>query len=155
MDTLLMAKLRISERGGKSNKLTAVAAYEDAATGARAEEFCESLGRLLGSNCELTKQMWPLSELRLPQLRSIAAGEAARADVVLVSVHHSEALPADLASWVEQWAHLKHKRVCVLLGLFDPIHQGVSASIRAYLAEVARKAQIEFLAQSEETLAEL
>ncbi len=154
MDTLLTAKLRITQNG-KSKQVTAVAAYEDSTTGARAEDFCQSLGRLLGQGCELNKQMWPLTELRLPQLRTIAAGEAARADLVIVSVHHSEALPADLASWLEQWAHHKDKRVSVLLGLFDPVHQGVSASIRAHLAETARKAHVDFLAQSEETVAEV
>jgi len=154
MDTLLTAKLRITEKAGKTSRVTAVAAYEDTATGARAEDFCQSLVRHLGSKCEFIRQMWPLSELRLPQLRAIAAGEASRADLVIISVHHSEQLPADLANWVEEWAHRKDRRVSVLLGLFDPVYQGVSASIRAYLAEVARKAEIEFLTQSEETAAE-
>ena len=154
MDTLLQAKLRLGEKGGNSKQVTALAAYEDAVTGQRAEEFCHSLTRLLGTSCELTRQMWPLSELRLAQLRDIAAAEAARADLVIVSVHHSESLPTDLAAWVEQWAQRRDKRVAVLLGLFDSVHLGVSASIRAYLADVARKAQVEFLDQSEETLAE-
>lgn len=154
MDTLLMAKLRINEKGGPG-KVAAVAAYEDSVTGARADDFCHGLTRLLGAGCELTKQMWPLSELRLPQLRSIAAAEAAFADLVIISVHHSEAMPADLTSWMEQWSQRKDKRVRVLLGLFDPVYQGVSASIRAYLAEVARKGHMDFLAQSEESLAEL
>ena len=105
-----MAKLRINEKGG-ADKVAAVAAYEDTATGARADEFCQSLTLLLGAGCELTKQMWPLSELRLPQLRAIAAVEAAFADLVIISVHHSEALPADLINWMEQWSQRKDKRV--------------------------------------------
>ena len=155
MDTLLTAKSRILARGGNGNQVTVVAASEDSTTSARAEEFCNGLARLLGTAYTLNKQMWPLSELRLAQLRSIAAADAARADMIIVSVRHSEALPADLASWIEEWVHHKHKRVQVLLGQFDPVHQGVSTAIRAHLAEVARKAHVEFLAQSEETVAEV
>jgi hypothetical protein len=155
MDALLLTKLRMTQKGDKCSKVTAVAAYEDSATGARADEFCQGLVRHLGRDCELTQQMWPLSELRLPQLRAIAAGEAARADLVIVSVHHSEALPAELTAWIELWVGQKGKRVTLLLALFDPVYQGVSASIRAYLAEAARKGQMEFLAQSEESAADL
>ena len=154
MDTLLTAKLRIIGKGGKDKQVSVVAASEDSTTGARADDFCASLARSLGTEYAFNKQSWPLTELRLPQLRAIAAEEAARADMVIVSVHHAEALPAELTNWIEQWVHHKHKRVRVLLALFDPIQQGVCATIRAYLADIAQQAHIDFLAQSEETMAE-
>ena len=91
-----------------------------------------------------------MTELRTPQLRAIAAGEAAATDLVIVSVHHAETLPDEVKSWIDLW--LKHKRShpAVLLALFDPLHLGTSGSIQVYLREVARRGNMEFLARSEE-----
>src|SRR2546427_3117327 len=48
-------------------------------------EFCRSLATNLGNHCEVVKQMWLLNELRLPQLRTIAANDALSADLIIVS----------------------------------------------------------------------
>ncbi|PYJ05702.1 MAG: hypothetical protein DME25_08005 [Verrucomicrobia bacterium] len=130
-----MTKLQVSRLGKGPKKIVVVAAYEDAPTDARVCEFCRSLVQHFGPKCEVTKQMWLLNELRVPQLCSIAAGEAAQADLVVVS---------------QAWGGQKACRACVLLALFDPIYQGDSGSIRAYLEQVARQKNIEFLVQAEE-----
>jgi hypothetical protein len=150
MDTVLMTKLRVSERGNKSHRLTAVAAYEDSCTDTRVSEFCRSLSRHLGPRCEVVKQMWMLSELRVPRLRAIAATEAATADLVIIAVHHSESLPVELQSWIDLWVSKKGRQPELLLALFDPVYSGVSASLRAYLEGVARRGNMEFLVQAEE-----
>src|SRR5205809_7450529 len=99
----IMIQLQATRIGQRSNSLTAVAAYEDAGTDARVNEFCRNLKCQLGSGCEVTKQMWLLNELRIPQLRAIAAGEAAAADLVIISVHHSDGLPVEVKDWIETW----------------------------------------------------
>ena len=145
-----MIKLQGSGLGEGSKRIVAVAAYEDAATDARVNEFCRSLTRHLGQKREITKQMWLLNELRVPQLLAIAAGEAAGADLIIVSVHHAESLPLELKNWIESWVAQKGSRPSVLLALFDPVYQGDSGSIRAYLQQVATKRHMQFLVQSEE-----
>src|SRR4051794_28319605 len=115
----IMAKLRTGRIGNGSQGITAVAAYEDAPTDARVTEFCKNLSRNLGSKCEITRQMWLLNELRMPQLRAIAATEAASADLIIISVHHSETLPHELKQWMESWPARKGKHSIVLLALFD------------------------------------
>ena len=150
MDTLMMIKQRVADMHLHSPRVNAVAASEDSATEARVDEFCHGLGKQLGEECELTRRIWLLSELRLPQLRAIAASEAAAADLVIVSVHHGEDLPPELLSWIDLWLPHKRDQRSLLLALFDPISSGVSATLRARLEEVARKAHMEFLAQSED-----
>jgi hypothetical protein len=135
----------------QSKQLTAVAAYEDSLTDARVTEFCQGLSRQLGEACELVKQMWLLNELRMPQLRSIAAGEASRADLIIISVHHAQQLPEEVTHWIQQWQPQKRRHPVVLLALFDPVYQGDSASMRTYLAQVAKKSAMQFLVHSEET----
>lgn len=150
MDTLMQATLRVREIGGSTNQLRAVAAYEDSATDARVCEFCTNLARQLGKACELDKQMWLLSELRVPRLRTIAAQDAAEAQVIIISVHHCEELPPELQSWLELWLARKKSGPTLLLALLDPVYLGVSATLRTYLETIAQKAHAEFLVQSED-----
>jgi len=99
--------------------------------------------------------MWLLNELRIPNLRAIAAGEASQADLIIISVHHAPDLPEEVTHWIEQWHPKKRGRQMVLLALFDPVYQGDSASMRTYLAQVAKKAAMQFLVHSEEVVEDL
>ena len=150
----IIAKLRASRLGKDSNKVAAVAAYEDSHTDARVEEFCRTLSRHLGAGCEVTRQMWLLNELRAAPLRAIAAAEAARADLIIISVHHAQDFPAEVKSWINSWLGLKGKRPIVLLGLFDPVYQGDSTSLQAYLKGVSKRGKLECLVQSAEVAAD-
>ena len=76
MDTTL-SRLQVWPLWQKAKRLTVSAVHEDSATGARSEEYCQTLARCLGGKCVIAKEMWLLTELRTNQLRSIAAGEAA------------------------------------------------------------------------------
>jgi len=145
-----MMKLRVSPTGTQPQRLTVVAVSEDSSTDARVHEFCRSLARQLGPGRELVKHMWLLSELRIARLCAIAADEAAGSELIIVSLHHGETLPMEVKTWIELWVGQKGEQLRVLLALFDPLYRGVSSSMQAYLREVARKANIEFLAQTEE-----
>jgi hypothetical protein len=149
METAL-SRLRVWPVWQKSKRLAVSAVHEDSATGARAEEFCAALFTCLGRQCEFTKEMWLLTELRTAQLRAIAAKEAASADLVIVSVHHAEALPDEVQSWIDLWLKQRRNRSAVLLALFDPLHLGTSSSMQAFLGDVARRGNMEFMARSEE-----
>ena len=149
MDTIL-SRLRVWPLWQKSKRFAVSGAHEDTATGARADEFCRMLSKCLSQDCKITKEMWLLTELRTPQLRSIAAREAALADLVIVSVHHAETLPIEVKTWIDLWLKQRGSRPAVLLALFDPLYLGTSSSIQAYLREVAQSGKMEFLARSEE-----
>jgi hypothetical protein len=149
MDTTL-SRLRVWPLWQKAKRLVVSAVHEDSATGARAEEFCQTLARCLGGGCVIAKEMWLLTELRTSQLKAIAAGEAASADLVIISVHHAESLPNEVKTWIDLWLKRKRSRPAVLLALFDPLYLGTSSSMQTYLREVARKGNMEFLARSEE-----
>ena len=149
MDTTL-SRLRVWPLWQKARHFTVSAVHEDSATGARVEEFCQTLARCLERTSEIRKEMWLLTELRTSQLRAIAAGEAAVADLVIVSVHHAEALPSEVKSWIDLWLKQRGNRPAVLLALFDPLYLGTSNSMQTYLREVARRGNMEFLARSED-----
>ena|SRR5271170_4514897 len=149
MDTI--KTMLASHRSWKGSKQVAtVAVYEDSSTDARVAEFCRCLSRHLGDGCEILKQMWLLNELRLPHLRTIAAGDAASADLVIVSVHHSQELPEEVTLWLDQWLARKGRRSAVLLALFDPVYLGDSGSMQTRLAQAARKGSMEFMVHSDE-----
>jgi hypothetical protein len=149
MDTTL-TRLQVWPAWQKMKRLVVSAVHEDFATGSRADDFCQTLAKCLGGKCEIAKELWLLTELRTPKLRSVAAGEAAAADLIIISVHHAEALPNEMKSWIELWLKQKRTRPTLLLALFDPLYLGTSSSIQAFLREVARKGNMEFLARSEE-----
>jgi len=149
MDSL-MTQLQETRVGQHAKRLTAVAAYEDAHTDMRVNEFCRTLASSLGSKCEVTKHMWLLNELRMPELRAIAAGEAADADLIIISVHHSDAVPAEVKDWIETWLARKKDHPDVILALFDPLYKGDSSCIRSYLEEVARRGKMRCFVQSED-----
>ncbi len=136
--------------GQDLKRVTVVAAYEDSPTDARVNDFCRDLGRHFGENCEVIRQRWLFNELRIPQLRAIAAREAALADIVVICAHHADSLPDEVRNWIETWAGQKAKRAIVLVALFDPPYRGDSGSMRAYLDGVARRGNLEFIVLSEE-----
>jgi hypothetical protein len=149
MDTIL-SRLQAWPHWQKAKRFVVSAVHEDSATGARADEFCQTLAKCLSRNCVIAKEMWLLTELRTAQLRAIAAREAAAADLIVISVHHAETLPDEVQSWIELWLKQKGSRHPVLLALFDPLYLGTSSSIQTYLRDVAKRGNMEFLARSEE-----
>jgi hypothetical protein len=150
MDSMI-SKLRVWPiwKGLKHFKVSA--ACEDSSTSARAEEFCRSLSSDLGQSCEIIKEIWLFNLLGLPGLRTVAAGEAAVAHLIIISVHHAETLPDGVKSWIDLWLKKRNNRGAVLLARFDPIYQCVSSSMGNYLKEVAKRGGMEFLVKSEDS----
>jgi hypothetical protein len=147
---IALSRLRVWPLWQKAKRFAVSAVHEDSATGARAEEFCQTLAKCLSRTPAFSKEMWLLTELRTAQLKTIAAREAAAADLVIISFHHAEILPDEVKSWIRLWLKQRGRRPAVLLALFDPPYLGTSSSIQAYLREVALRGNMEFLARSEE-----
>ena len=143
-------KLRVWPKWQKLNRLSISVVHEDSATGARADDFCETLAKYLGKSCGISKEIWPLTELRTPELRAIAAAEAASSDLVIISVHPAENLPPEVKSWIGLWLKQKGAHLTVLAALFDPLHVGSSGSIQTVLQGIARRGNMEFIVRCEE-----
>jgi hypothetical protein len=149
MDSMI-SKLRVWPIWKELKRFAVSAACEDFSTSTRADEFCRGLSRGVAPNCIIAKEIWLFNQLCVPQLRAIAASEAALAQLIIISVHHAEALPDGVKSWINQWLGQRKNHSVVLLALFDPVYQGVSSSMRGYLQDVAKRGEMELLVKSED-----
>ena len=127
-----------------------VIAYEDFATGKRAKKIYAFLVENLDHDCQFTNQMWKFDVLGIPKLREMAAQDARMADIVIISCRRAD-LPSDVKAWVELWVAEPNQPIA-LVALFDYVenHDPQAVEARAYLADVARRGQMEFFAQPAE-----
>ncbi len=127
-----------------------VIAYEDFETGKHAKRTYDFLADTLGHDCRLTNQMWKFDVLGIPKLREMASADAAAADLVVISCHGDE-LPPHTRAWLESWASGR-ARPLALVALFDRPREESSRlnQVRRYLADVARRGNMEFFAHPDE-----
>jgi hypothetical protein len=143
MQTLTLPAFKPADFDGNS-QFNVVIAYEDFETGKRAMKTYEYLLENLGHECRFNNQMWKFDVLSVSKLRDMAARDAATADLVIVSAHGANELPADVKKWIELWL-LERKNTIALVGLFDP---GAGENpVLSYLTNVAQSGQIEFFSQ--------
>jgi hypothetical protein len=130
---------------GESNPaLNVVIAYEDLETGKRAMKTYEFMVQQLGEEWLFANQMWKFDVLAVPKLKEIAAKDAAAAEIIIVSAHEGHELPPQVKAWIDLWLSY-NTEASALVGLFDGNTE--ANTVRTYLADVARRAQIEFFCQ--------
>ncbi len=139
--------LPVWEAWKRSNQTTVLVACEDIVTSARVNEFCQDFHHLLGQNCRDAKAVWLFTQLRVPNLRAIAADEAAATDVVLISAHPAQGLPEEAKTWIDLWIGRKHKRATLLVALLDGASQTASDRLKNYLQETAARGKMDFVVQ--------
>jgi len=143
-----MQSLSIPALGPSDREITSalnvVIAYEDLETGKRAMKTYEYMVQQLGNQCLFANQMWKFDVLAVPKLKEIAAKDAAAAEIIIISAHEGRELPNEVKSWIEMWLGYKTE-ASALVGLFAG--QSETNPIRNYLADIARRAQIEFFCQ--------
>ena len=122
-----------------------VIAYEDFATGKYAKRASDFVVANLSREWQVTRQMWKFEVLSIPELREMAAKDAAVADLIVVSSHGHDELPADVKGWIEMWRGCE-AGASALVALFDspPGRAGHARATHAYLAGVAKRGQMEF-----------
>jgi hypothetical protein len=124
-----------------------VIAYEDFATGKHAKETYDFLVKNLGHECRFDNQMWKFDVLGMTKLREMAAKDALIADIIIISCHGTHNLSSDLKAWIDLWIDGQSNAIA-LVGLFgDAGDDSDTHQVRDYLADVARRAQMEFFAQ--------
>ena len=149
MDSII-AKLRVWPIWKQLKHFAVSAACEDHSATVRTDGFCRSLSWDLHRKCRVSKEIWLFSQLCIPQLRAIAAGEAALTQLIIISMHYSETLPDGVKSWIDLWLRQRNDHNAVLLALLDPISPGISSSMQAYLQDMSKKGDIEFLVHAED-----
>jgi len=148
----MISELRVWPIWKELKHFAVSAACEDSSSKARADEFCLGLTKELSRNCKVVSQTWFFSQLCLPELRVIAASEAALAHLIIISVRHLETLPDGVKGWIDLWLGRRNSHSLVLLALVDPVFQGFSSSLENYLQQVAKRGGVEFLVGAEDAL---
>jgi hypothetical protein len=116
-------------------------------TGKQAKTTYDFLVKNLGADCHFTNEMWKFEVLGIPHLQEMAANDAAKADIIIISCDGTQ-LPPEVSAWIERWLGQPH-HAFALVAMFDsPVEQTeVRNEVRSYLAGVAKRANMEFFAQ--------
>jgi hypothetical protein len=136
----------VSSSGGKVvPTFRVVNVYEDFTAAAQAKRAYDFLVANLTHEWRVTSQMWKFDLLCIPELRELAAEDAALADLIIVSCHGDGELSADVRAWIEMWLGYKADAVALVALLDCPPGQAEHAqATRAYLERVAQRAHLEF-----------
>jgi len=128
--------------------LNIVIAYEDFESGKEAKTTCDFLTDNLGPEWQFGNQMWKFDVLNIPELRNMAAKDAAMADIIIVSSRGGNDLPDSVKAWMELWLGAQSNPIALVALFSERSHQEDKiGTIRAYLADVAQRGQMEFFAQ--------
>ena len=128
-----------------------VIAYEDFDTGKHAKKTYDFLVESLGRECRFTNQMWKFERPEHPQAPEMAAKDAVMADIIIISCHGGDELPEFVQAWIESWVAEKDSAHALVALLHCPHEDFLKTrQIRAYLADVAEKAGMEFFAQPDD-----
>jgi hypothetical protein len=136
----------VSALGGKVvPTFRVVTVYEDFRTARQAKQAYEFLAANLTHEWQVTSQMWKFDLLRIPELRELAAEDALRADLIIVSCNGDRELPADVRAWIEMSLGSRTDAVALVALLDCPPGQAERAQVtQAYLERIAQRAHLEF-----------
>ena len=144
----------VASSGGEDIPVfSVVIAYEDCTTGKHAKRACDFLVANLSHEWQVTSQMWKFEVLSIPELREMAAKDAAMASLIIVSSRGDRELPADARAWIEKSLGYKGDAVA-LVALFDcpPERAEHAQATQNYLARVAKRGHMEFFTWPEVSL---
>jgi len=122
-------------------------AYQNLETGKHAKNTYDFLVKNLGADCHFTNEMWKFEVLGIPHLQEIAAKDAAKADIIIISCDGTQ-LPHEVSAWIERWLSQPHHAFALVAMFNSPAEQGeVRNEVRSYLAGVAKRGNMEFFDQ--------
>lgn len=136
------------QRAGGTLRLDVFLAYEDFQCGIRARRCLDRILKRLGCSAAANLVLWRLGLLNNPELRTIAEGEAASCDVVLLSMHCSLSLAGTTRAWMEAWLE-QHADGAGALGVLldlDSQRDPYETDMLAFLERAARRHSVEMFA---------
>ena len=122
--------------------------YQDPPALTWAREVCDRVKALVGADA-IRATWWKLNDLNSPAVLAGAVSTALRADVIVISVHATEALPLPVYVWVESWLPHRPKAAGALMALIamPPRPAQRFEHVREYLRAVARQGHLDFLVE--------
>lgn len=125
-----------------SPMLNVMILYEDFGTGLRAKRSLDLLPYQPRADAKLSTKLWRIQLLSDPLLCEQAGMEGAVADVIFLSVHGRNALPAEVEAWLRCWLRHKQRRAYALGVLLDSgaASQGGDNPVVSYMQQVATTA---------------
>ena len=128
--------------------LNVVIAYDDVPAGQRAMHTLADLGRDFADEVDLGPQLWRFEYLEDPDWRALAAKDAIKADIIIISTTGEGELPAAVESWLAACLTQKHgtsAAVVALLGTVDNMDEPDSPRFQ-FLQRAAIEAGLDFFA---------
>lgn len=129
--------------------LSVIVLSEDRATRDHALLICTHLASNLGGEVEFEIHPWQFQELLEPKAAWDSAELAARAQLIVYSMHHGREVPPVVRSWSESWADSRGNETGAIAGLI-----GLTASEESwksarhdYLRQLAARAGMDYLPQ--------
>jgi hypothetical protein len=135
--------------------LRVVTLYQDPLTRYWATELWDRVGQLVDGG-DIRRKSWKIADLSQADVFADAVQVAAEADVLVISVRETGALPLFLHVWIDAWMPRRAGRVGALVALIGVPAQPDTPSDRAYqyLEAVARQAGLDFLPRERKLPAE-
>jgi hypothetical protein len=109
-------------------------------------EICGHLHRFQGAEDQYRLSLWNYAIFRLPELRELAATEAA---FIIISTHGRREAPKELRLWFELWLARRTPLESALVAIMDAAPAAVSqlCPTQEYLEHIAERAGMDFFCQ--------
>jgi hypothetical protein len=117
--------------------------YDSPEAGREAAHASQVILRELGEEIDVAKTCWNVRSLETASIRSLAADEAAQADVIVVALSEGEP-NADFKEWIEEWQGTRQLR-SGLLALIPSGESETGGELADFLYETAVTAHMDFL----------
>jgi hypothetical protein len=130
-----------------------VVVYEDMETGHRAMKICNHLHQFQGAEEQFRLSLWNYAIFRLPELRDLAAYDAAPAALIIVSTHGQGDVPQEVQDWFDLWLQRRIPQESALVAILDAPPDGDQclSPIQVFLKKVADQAGMDFFCQHGES----
>jgi hypothetical protein len=120
--------------------------YQDEATWEWADQAVGRVARLVGRSC-VQSAWWDMDQLSEPSVEFDAVQAAALADMLIVSIHAADQVPAAFHGWIVKGLARRCHREGILVALLaTPGHPSASAArLRCQLEALACSSNLDFL----------
>jgi hypothetical protein len=102
--------------------LNVVIAYDDVPAGQRAMHTLADLTRDVGEEMDLGPQLWKFEYLEDPDWRALAAADAIKADLLIISTTSETELPATVEDWVTTCLAQKRGTCAAVVALLGTVN---------------------------------
>jgi hypothetical protein len=122
-----------------TDRLSVLLVYEDLSTGLRARRAFEAAVQQPELEADFSVDLWRFDLLREPALLRMAANEASKVDIVILSAHGQGVLPAAIDLWLRLWLEKRGGEPSALVVLLDEV-SGEDASANQALRALRARA---------------